>query len=172
LKLCELSEMNETADDLRHLHRAVHLALEAERRGNLPIGAVITLDGAVVAEAGNSILVPFYHPGRHAEMEALGRVPAKLWPRGRELTCYTTLEPCLMCMGAMLLHGVGRIVFGALDREGGASGMLSHLPRYYRSGGVVPHLVGPLEPELCDALYERVIAGFDHLPCGKRPDQQ
>jgi tRNA(adenine34) deaminase len=159
--------MNDTTDDLKHLHRAVHLALEAERHGNLPIGAVITMGGEVIAEAGNSILVPFYHPGRHAEMEALARVPAELWPRSREMTCYTTLEPCLMCMGALLLHGVGRVVFGALDEEGGAGEMLSHLPVYYAGGVAVPHLSGPLLPELCDALYERVVARFDSLPCGK-----
>jgi tRNA(adenine34) deaminase len=164
--------MNGTTDDLLHLRRAVHLALEAERLGNLPIGAVITIGGEVVAEAGNSILVPFYHPGRHAEMEALARVPVELWPRSREMTCYTTLEPCLMCMGALLLHGVGRVVFGALDREGGAGEMLSHLPVYYAGGVAVPQLVGPLLPELCDALYERVTARFDDLPCGNRHHQQ
>lgn len=153
--------------DLEYLHRAIHLALEAERLGNLPIGAVVTLDDRVIAEAGNSVLSPYYHPGRHAEMEALGRVPAELWPRSREMTCYTTLEPCLMCMGALVLHGVGRVVFGARDREGGAGRVLSHLPVYYADGVAVPHLVGPLLPELCDALYERVHARFDHLPCGK-----
>jgi tRNA(adenine34) deaminase len=164
--------MNATTDDIKHLHRAVQLALEAERVGNLPIGAVIALKGEMIAEAGNSILVPFYHPGRHAEMEALARVPAELWPRSREMTCYTTLEPCLMCMGAMVLHGMGRVRFGALDREGGAGEMLSHLPVYYAGGGPVPQLVGPLLPDICDALYERVIARFDDLPCGKRNQHQ
>lgn len=83
---------------------------------------------AVNAEAGSSILTPIYHPGRHAETEALRRVPAGLWPRGREMSCYTTLEPCVMCFGALLLHGVGRVVFGARDREGGAGALLSRLP--------------------------------------------
>ena len=107
---------NSTELHLDHLHRAVRLALEAERLGNLPIGALITLDDEVIAEAGNSVLVPHYHPGRHAEMEALRRVPEELWPRSREMTCYTTLEPCVMCMGA-LLHGVGRVVFGLRTRR-------------------------------------------------------
>lgn len=161
---------NETADDIKYLERAVQLALEAERLGNLPIGAVITLDGLVIAEAGNSILVPHYHPGRHAEMEALRRVPENFWSRSREMTCYTTLEPCLMCMGAMVLHGIGRIIFGARDSEGGAGEILSHLPVYYANGVAVPQLSGPRLPELCDALYARVIARFDSLPCGKDYD--
>jgi tRNA(adenine34) deaminase len=156
-----------TEPHLDYLHRAVRLALEAERSGNLPIGALITLDGEVIAEAGNSILVPHYHPGRHAEMEALRLVPAELWPRSREMTCYTTLEPCLMCMGALLLHGVGRVVFGARDEEGGAGVALSHLPNYYANGAGVPLWIGPVLPEVCDALYQRVIGKFDHLPCGK-----
>ena len=138
--------------DFRHTHRAIHLALEAEGRGDLPVGAVVTLDGEVIAEAGNAVLVPAYHPGRHAETEALSRVPANLWPRGREMTVYTTLEPCVMCAGAMLLHGVGRVVFGALDPLGGAG---------------VPEWVGPVMPELCDPLFHRVLERFDALPCGK-----
>ncbi len=153
--------------DLKHLRRAVHLALEAERLGNLPIGCVVTLDGEMIAEAGNAVLMPQYHPGRHAEMEALRDVPAELWPRSHEMTCYTTLEPCLMCMGALLLHGFGRVVFGAKDTAGGASAVLLNLPEQYKDGVMIPTLVGPVMPEICDALYARVVAGFDSLPCGK-----
>ena len=91
--------------------------------GNLPVGAVITLDENIIAEAGSLILTPVYHPGRHAEMEALRRVPVELWRRGRDMTCYTTLEPCVMCFGGLPLHGIGRIVFGAEDQQGGASGV-------------------------------------------------
>lgn len=153
--------------DLRHIRRALHLALEAEAGGNLPVGAVVAMGGEVVAEAGNAVLVPFYHPGRHAETEALARVPASLWPRGREMTVYTTLEPCLMCAGAMLLHGVGRVVFGALDPLGGAGGLLARLPAYYEDSAGVPEWVGPVMPELCDPLFRRVLELFDALPCGK-----
>ena len=157
-----------TQKDILYLHRAVELALEAEAAGNLPIGAVLTLDGEVIAEAGNAVLIPHYHPGRHAEMEALGRVPAPLWPRAREITCYTTLEPCVMCTGALLLHGVGRVVFGAEDREGGGGQRtLAHLPDYYSNGAGVPLWQGPLLAEICDALYERLQQRFNELPCGK-----
>jgi tRNA(adenine34) deaminase len=156
-----------TGRDVEFVRRAVRLALEAEVGGNLPIGCVITLDDRVIAEAGNALLVPHYHPGRHAEIEALGRVPAELWARAREMTCHTTLEPCVMCAGALLLHGVGRVVFGALDPEGGAGALLSQLPRYYAGGVGVPEWVGPVLPEVCDPLYARVNARFDALPCGK-----
>ncbi|MGA9997152.1 MAG: nucleoside deaminase [Pyrinomonadaceae bacterium] len=153
--------------NLNHLRVAVRLALEAERAGNLPIGVVLTLGDEMIAEAGNALLVPYYHPGRHAEIEALQRVPAKLWSRSREMTCYTTLEPCVMCMGTLLLHGFGRVVFGAEDRRGGAGVVLKHLPEYYANGAGIPLWIGPLMPELCDALYERVTKRFDALPCGE-----
>ena len=153
--------------DFRLMRRAVGLALEAEARGDLPVGAVVTLGGEVIAEAGNAVLVPTYHPGRHAETEALRRVPAGLWPRGREMTVYTTLEPCVMCAGAALLHGVGRVVFGARDTAGGAGALLANLPAYYEGGAGVPLWVGPLMPELCDPLLRRVLERFDALPCGR-----
>ena len=154
--------------DILHLHRAVELALAAEAAGNLPIGAVLTLDAEVIAEAGNAVLIPNYHPGRHAEIEALGRVPVTLWPRAREMTCYTTLEPCVMCTGALLLHGVGRVVFGSEDREGGGGQRtLAHLPDYYANGAGVPLWHGPLLAEICDPLYERLQKRFNELPCGK-----
>jgi tRNA(adenine34) deaminase len=154
--------------DADFLRRAIAIALDSERAGNPPVGALIVLGNSVVAEGASSIARPQYNPGRHAEIEALRRVPLELWYRSREMTCYTTLEPCLMCFGSLLLHGVGRIVFGAKDKEGGASSILGHLPAYYAGGGVsVPKLIGPIMSEECDPLYERVKAQFDRLPCGR-----
>jgi len=150
--------------DQRYIARAIQIALDAEMRGNLPVGAVITLDDNIIAEGGSSILSPFYHPGRHAEMEALRGIPIELWSRAREMTCCTTLEPCVMCFGALLLHGIGRIVFGAQDKQGGASSVLSHLPPYYADGKGLPEWIGPIAAEDCDPLNKRVIAKFERLP--------
>lgn len=151
-------------NDNRYIFRAIQIALEAEQRGNLPIGAVITLDNKIIAEAGNSILSPVYHPGRHAEMEALRNVSAELWLRSPEMTCYSTLEPCVMCFGALLLHGIGRVVYGAEDTGGGFRAIVNHLPYYYASGLGVPELVGPVAADHCDELYKRALARFDQLP--------
>jgi tRNA(adenine34) deaminase len=157
--------------NIDYVHRAILIALDAEQKGNLPIGAVIVLNDDVVAEAGNSILAPQYHPGRHAEMEALRAVPVDLWPRSREMACYTTLEPCLMCFGALLLHGIGKVVFGARDTEGGATAVLDNLPPYYADLVSVPELVGPVLSKECEPLFERVKVGFDRLPCGRHGSQ-
>ncbi|MFN6964968.1 MAG: nucleoside deaminase [Pyrinomonadaceae bacterium] len=148
----------------RHIETAIDLALEAERGGNLPIGAVIAIGEDAIAAGANSMLSPQYDPGRHAEIEALRNVPAELWPRTAEMTCYTTLEPCVMCFGTLLLHGVGRIVFGAVDRQGGASPVLAHLPPYYlgdSAAGRVPEWIGPVAPAECGPLYERAAKLFD-----------
>ncbi len=101
------------SEDEKFMHRAIELALLAEQEGNLPVGAVITLDGEVVAEGRSAIWVPKFDATRHAEMEALRAVPTDLWFSSEEMSLYTTLEPCLMCFGSILLHRVGRVVFGS-----------------------------------------------------------
>ena len=156
-----------SARDLELLRRAVDVALRAERRGNVPIGALVVLDDEIIAVGENSIVAPAYVPTRHAEIVALDAVPATAWPRARDMTLYTTLEPCVMCMGTALLAGVGRVVFGAADPEGGAGEILAHhLPRFYDEAAV-PTWVGPLLPRECDPLFERALERFTELPCGR-----
>ena len=83
-------------EDKLIMHRAIELALLAEKEGNLPVGVVISLDGEVVAEGRSAIWVPKFDATRHAEIEALRAVPADLWKSADEMSLYTTLEPCLM----------------------------------------------------------------------------
>lgn len=155
-----------STDDKIWMQRAIELALASEREGNLPVGAVVTLDGEAVGEGYSAVLEPEYNPGRHAEVVALRDVDNELWPRAGEMTCYTTLEPCVMCAGTLLLHGIGRVVFGARDRLGGAECILDHLPPYYDEGGVYDW-EGPLLPDECDPLYERAHEAFEQLPVGR-----
>jgi tRNA(adenine34) deaminase len=149
------------------LDRAIELALACERAGGLPVGAVISLAGTIVAEGTSDVIGPPYHPGRHAEIQALARVPIELWSRAGELTVVSTLEPCVMCFGACLLHGIGRIVFGAIDVRGGARFIRDHLPPYYADSSG-PRWHGPLDPDRCDPLYHRTDERFADLPCGLR----
>ncbi|MDX2046859.1 MAG: nucleoside deaminase [Chitinophagaceae bacterium] len=146
-------------DDHRFMKRAIELALAAEQKGNLPIGAVITLNNEIIAEGYNSIFVPVYNPGLHAEMTALDRIPEGLWKSSGEMTCYTTLEPCCMCFGRLLLSGTGRIVFGSIDPEGGAGCLISHLPKFFSKENI-PQWEGPVMPGECDALFQRAWAMF------------
>jgi tRNA(adenine34) deaminase len=150
-------------EEIQFMHRAIELALLAEEKGNLPIGAVIVLDDKVIAEGKNTIFVPAFDATRHAEMEALRAVPKNFWNSAPVMSLYTTLEPCLMCFSSILLHGVGRIVFGSADPYGGATTALSHLPPYFKGRFGSTEWVGPFLPKDCDPLYERikVIEGID-----------
>jgi tRNA(adenine34) deaminase len=147
--------MNRDLDCLRH---AIRLAREAQRAGNLPVGAVISLDGEVVGEGRNTIWTPKHKPNRHAEIEALEAVPSGLWERAREMTLYTTLEPCLMCVGAILVYRVGRVVFGSSDSHGGASCVFGHMPPAFEKLLEGLEWTGPALPEECDELRDEVLA--------------
>ena len=142
------------------LRHAVELALEAERRGDLPIAAVIVLEGEIVSAAGNRSFTPSPHPGRHAEVLALAGIPDDLVSRLPEMTCYCTLEPCLMCFGALVLHRMGRVVFGAADPRGGAVSLVEHLPPYVAAKAKAMRWLGPVWPEVCDPLCQRALARY------------
>lgn len=145
-------------DNKRHMHRAIELALLAEQEGNLPVGTVICLGGEVVAEGRSRIFVPRFDATRHAEIEALRATPTDLRKSLGEMSLYTTLEPCLMCFGAILLYGIGGVVFGSLDNYGGASSVLTSLPPYFQERMKHTHWLGPIMPQECDPLHERLLA--------------
>ena len=148
--------MELTKFDRACFERAVQLANEAEKTGNLPVGAVIALDGKVISEGNSAIWQPELRLHRHAEMEALMSLPKGLSERAREMTLYTTLEPCLMCCGAILLYGIGRLLFGSTDGFGGASISFGHLPEFFARQLQGMEWVGPAYTEACDPLYARL----------------
>ena len=144
-------------DDREFMQRAIELALVAEQEGNLPVGAVIAIEGEVVAEGRSAIWVPRFDATRHAEVEALRAVPMHLWGSPEHMNLYTTLEPCLMCFGSILLHRIGRIVFGSSDPYGGASPVLGHLPTYFQERHQSTEWIGPIMQAECDPLYVRLM---------------
>ncbi len=143
------------ADDAKFLREAIQLAQAAEQNGNLPIGAVIVLDGHIIARGMNTIWRPATELTRHAEMEALRSLPPRFLARCADMTLYTTLEPCPMCAGAILLHQIGRVVFGASDPNGGVGAGLQHLPPYFQQVLAQIQWTGPALPAECDPLYDR-----------------
>jgi tRNA(adenine34) deaminase len=144
-----------STEDMDFLRRAISLGLEAEKEGNLPIGALIVKDGIVLAEARNRVLFPEFHPGRHAEIEAMNMIPGQyLHEHSRNMTLYTTQEPCVMCLGAIVLYRIGRVVFGGVDPKRGASYLTDSLKRIYDPKNL-PSFAGPLLPEVCNPLFER-----------------
>ena len=144
--------MDHSTLDISCFQRAIQLALDAEAQGNLSIGAVICQDGRIVAEGKNAIWSPTCNPNRTAEIEALRSVPQPLWKSSSDMTLYTTLEPCLMCTGAILLQNVGRVMYGFADYYGGASIVFGHTLPYFEEAASQVQWLGPAYPEACEPL--------------------
>jgi tRNA(adenine34) deaminase len=104
------------------MRRALDLARRALARGEVPVGAVLVRDGAILTEAANEV-ESRQDATAHAEMLALGEAQARLksW-RLNGTTLYVTKEPCPMCAGALAHVRVDRIVFGVGDPKAGACG--------------------------------------------------
>ncbi len=106
--------------DERFMHRALELARQAALAGEAPIGAVVAADGRIVGEGRNSPIA-LCDPTAHAEILALRQASKSLGNyRLAGAALYVTLEPCVMCAGAMVNARIARLVFGARDlRFGG-----------------------------------------------------
>jgi tRNA(adenine34) deaminase len=114
-------------EDERWMREALALAREAESRGEVPVGAIVVCDGAIVGRGGNAP-IERNDPTAHAEIAALRSAAAALGNyRLPSCELYVTLEPCAMCAGAMLHARLRRVVFGAHDPKTGACGSVIDL---------------------------------------------
>lgn len=110
------------------MRRALELAAEAAEAGEVPVGAVITLGEAIVAETRNAMRGST-DPTAHAELEAIRAAAAKLeTSRLDDCTLWVTLEPCAMCAAAISIARIKALRFGAEDPKGGA---VVHGPRIF-----------------------------------------
>ena len=116
-----------SVDDLGAMALALELAREAGEQGEVPVGAVVVLDGRVIGAAGNRREASS-DPTAHAEVLALREAAEGLgtW-RLDGATLVVTLEPCPMCTGALMAARVRRVVFGAANPDAGACGTLYNL---------------------------------------------
>jgi tRNA(adenine34) deaminase len=113
--------------DPRFMRIALGLAEQAHDMGEVPVGAVVVIDGKVLGEGFNSSIT-LIDPTAHAEMLAL-RAAAAATGNYRLIgaNLYCTVEPCLMCLGAMLHSRIARLVYGVADPKVGALGRLAAL---------------------------------------------
>lgn len=109
------------------MHQALKVAEHAERDGEVPVGAVLVQDQQIICTASNQTITQC-DPTAHAEILLL-RLAAKQLKNPRLLgsTVYVTLEPCLMCLGAMHQARIKRLVFGAYDSRFGGTAHLQLL---------------------------------------------
>jgi tRNA(adenine34) deaminase len=127
------------------MEAALAEARAAGQRGEVPIGAVVVVDGRIVARAGNRTISDC-DPTAHAEIVAL-RAAARCVGNHRLLdaVAYVTIEPCAMCAGAMIQARIARLVYGADDPKAGAVrscfSVLDH-PQLNHRVDVVPGILG------------------------------
>ncbi len=107
-------------NDTDWMRRALTLARDAGENGEVPVGAVVVREGEMLGEAGNHVLASC-NPCGHAEVLALQRAAKHVdQERLDGATLYVTLEPCLMCCGALLNARIKRLVYGAREPRTGA----------------------------------------------------
>jgi tRNA(adenine34) deaminase len=143
--------------DERFMRRALERAAEAERSGEVPVGALLVRGDEVVAEASNRPIVT-HDPTAHAEIEALRKAGQALGTyRLTDTTLYVTLEPCVMCAAAIVHARVRRLVFGAWDPRGGGAGSLTNVFTLPGSNHRVDVFGGVLADE-CRAVLDAFFA--------------
>jgi tRNA(adenine34) deaminase len=115
--------------DVDYMLRALELAARAEELGEVPVGALVVAGDEVVGEGWNQPIAS-HDPTAHAEIVALRAAGSRMSNyRLEAATLYVTLEPCPMCIGAVLNARIARVVFGAWDSKAGACGSVFDLPR-------------------------------------------
>jgi tRNA(adenine34) deaminase len=140
------------------MRQALRLAGRAAAEGEVPVGALVVRDGAVLGEGRNRPIAT-HDPTAHAEMLALREAADRVGDyRLGGATLYVTLEPCPMCAAAMAHARLARLVFGAWDPRQGAAGSVFNLV----AAGALNHRVdafGGVLSEECGALLRAFFAG-------------
>ena len=151
-------------DDTTFMQAAIAEAQLARALGEVPIGAVMVHDGQIIGR-GHNLRETSNDPTSHAEMVAIRQAAAAIghW-RLLETTLYVTLEPCAMCMGAIILARVPRLVYACRDPRAGAVGSIYDFARDERFNHQVDVVEGVLGAE-CSALLSGF---FQELRAGKK----
>lgn len=142
---------------LAFMEDALCAAQEAERAGEVPVGAVIVLNGEIIATAGNRVERD-QDPSAHAEMLAIRAATAKIGSKWlSDCDLYVTLEPCPMCAGAISLARLRRVYYGAADPK---SGGVDHGPRVFAQPTChhAPEVIAGVEESRCGELLRQFFA--------------
>lgn len=153
-----------TEEDKKWMAEAIAEAHKAEAIGEVPIGAVIVKDGAVIGR-GHNLRETLHDPTAHAEMVAIKEASKQLeaW-RLLGCTLYVTLEPCPMCAGAIVQSRLQKVVYGTIDPKAGCAGTLMNLlqePRFNHETALVS---GVLQEE-CAALLTSFFSRLRSRKC-------
>jgi tRNA(adenine34) deaminase len=139
------------ADDAKFMALALEEARRAALAGEVPVGAIVVRDGVVIG-VGHNQPIAAKDPTAHAEIVALRAAAASLKSyRLTDAVLYVTLEPCVMCVGAMLHARIARLVYGARDEKAGALGSVYDIGRDGRLNHRLEVVSGVIEVE-CAAI--------------------
>ena len=150
------------------MRAALAEAALAEAAAEVPIGAVVVLKGQIIGR-GHNTPISTSDPTAHAEIQAV-RDAAQQMKNYRlvDATLYTTVEPCLMCMGALVSARIKRLVFGCLDPKAGAAGSLYNIALDTRLNHRLNVTSGVCEEE-CRTLLQRFFREKRQRVAGKSP---
>ena len=137
------------------MKQAIAITQEVKSSGDVPVGALIVNDNGEILSSGKNEREKDNDPTAHAEIVAIRKASEKLgsW-RLDELTLIVTLEPCVMCAGAILQSRIKRLVFGAFDQKAGAVGSSLDVIRDVRALSKVEVVSGVLEKECAKLLTD------------------
>jgi tRNA(adenine34) deaminase len=137
------------------MQQVISLAQEVKSSGDVPVGALIVNEAGEILSSGKNEREKGNDPTAHAEILAIRRAGEKLgsW-RLDDLTLIVTLEPCVMCAGAILQSRLKRLVFGAFDQKAGAVGSSLDVIRDVRALSKVEVVSGVLEDECAKLLTD------------------
>nr|WP_328803040.1 tRNA adenosine(34) deaminase TadA [Rouxiella aceris] len=146
--------MTEQYSDQYWMQRALVLAAKAQDEGEVPVGAVLVLDNKAIGEGWNRS-IGYHDPTAHAEIMALrqGGLVVNNY-RLLDAVMYITLEPCVMCAGAMVHARIRRLVYGASDLKTGAAGSLLDVLRHPGMNHQIEICSGVLAEECSAQLSE------------------
>ncbi len=136
------------------MSKALAEGARARLKDEVPVGCVIVHGGRIIAR-GHNLRESSHDPSSHAELTAIRKAAKKLgsW-RLPDTILYVTLEPCLMCMGGIILARIPRVVFGCSDPKGGAAGSLYDLSSDSRLNHRVEVVSGVLKRECSEMLSD------------------
>lgn len=140
------------ANDEYYMKLAIEEAKKAQKLGEVPIGAIIVKNNEVIASAHNlreTVQLPTAH-AEHIAIERASKVVGS-W-RLEECKLYVTLEPCVMCAGAIVMSRIPKVVYGATDPKGGCSGSLMNLLEESQFNHRAEIVKGVFEQECGDLL--------------------
>jgi tRNA(adenine34) deaminase len=137
------------------MQQAISIAQEVKSSGDVPVGALIVNEAGEILSFGKNEREKDNDPSAHAEIVAIRKASEKLgsW-RLDELTLVVTLEPCVMCAGAILQSRLKRLVFGAFDQKAGAVGSSLDVIRDVRALSKVEVVIGVLENDCAKLLTD------------------